>query len=107
MGILNWILGKKEDVSTEKSRTHTIQIRDARRGRFRVVTVAPNNEVLQTSEPLDYMTGVMTHIASMSRAWKGACSCEDCKCDLGVDPSRIWDRTKGQRFVKDGLVQPR
>jgi hypothetical protein len=64
-----------------------IEIRDAKRtvdGRkvnaFRVKTVGENNEVLQTSEVLNTIDAVKTHLKAMAAAWNSAGDCEVVDC---------------------------
>lgn len=64
-----------------------IEIKDAKRtidgkkvNAFRVKTVGENNEVLQTSEVLNTVDAVKTHLKAMAAAWNSAGDCEVVDC---------------------------
>jgi hypothetical protein len=64
-----------------------IEIKDAKRtvdgkkvNAFRVKTVGENNEVLQTSEVLNTIDAVKTHLKAMAAAWNSAGDCEVIDC---------------------------
>ena len=64
-----------------------IEIKDAKRtvdgkkvNAFRVKTVGENNEVLQTSEVLNTIDAVKTHLKAMAAAWNSAGDCEVVDC---------------------------
>ena len=64
-----------------------IEIKDAKRtingkkvSAFRVKTVGENNEVLQTSEVLNTVEAVKTHIKAMALAWNSTADVEVIDC---------------------------
>jgi len=64
-----------------------IEIKDAKRtidGKkvfaFRVKTIGENNEVLQTSEVLNTVEAVKTHLKAMASAWNSSGDCEVIDC---------------------------
>jgi hypothetical protein len=64
-----------------------IEIKDAKRtvdgkkvNAFRVKTIGENNEVLQTSEVLNTVDAVKTHLKAMAAAWNSAGDCEVVDC---------------------------
>lgn len=65
---------------------YRVEIRDARKGRFRVRSVASNNETLQTSEVLNTPQAVVTHIRAMTRVYSSSTSPE------------VIDRTRLKQF---------
>jgi uncharacterized protein YegP (UPF0339 family) len=60
---------KPTTMSHQQHAGYRIEIRDARKRRFRVRCLAPNNEVLQTSEVLNTEQAVVTNIRAMSRVF--------------------------------------
>ena len=64
-----------------------IEIKDARRtidgkkvNAYRVKTIGENNEVLQTSEVLNSLDAVKTHLKAMATAWNSQGDCEVVDC---------------------------